>query len=70
MRRSHIMMQLVQLLVLVKSSNLGYAETAEQIIRLFEIRGILPPQPVGTNFKPKWEDESKPSGSNPPEDML
>ena len=59
MKRSDIKTQLVQLLVLANANNLTYTKLAEEILGLLEIRDILPPQPIGTNWRAEWEKENE-----------
>lgn len=43
MKRSEMMFQLIQLLVLCKNNDLSYDKTAEEILCLIEDRGMKPP---------------------------
>lgn len=43
MKRNDMLTQLTQLLVIAKSNNLGYSETAREVLSLIEKRGMLPP---------------------------
>jgi len=63
MKRSDMVTQLVQLLVLCKNNDLGYTETAEEILSLVEDRGMKPP-PIETSDYP-WYTSDRPEGYIP-----
>lgn len=61
MKQSEMVAQISQLLVLCKNKELGYGETAREIISLIEDRGMLPPP----NYNETYYSSDEPGGYSP-----
>lgn len=64
MKRSDMLLQIMQLLVLCKANDLGYLETSHEVLALIEERGMNPPsitsdgEILNIRYNTVWENES------------
>lgn len=67
MKRSEMLHKIIQLLVLTKTNDLGYKETAEEVLNGVRMWGMLPPLSFHNSISGdhSWEQEDDEDNTQP-----